>query len=174
MSLLLAMRPPMTDTNPTPVVHLASLALTQGTDRGDFAGAFHRIGDPLALTKLGASYLEVPPGKSACPCHVHHAVDEMFVILAGEGEYRFGDRSHPVAAGDVLGAPRGNLDYAHKLTNTGTTTLKYLAISSVADADICEYPDSGKFAAGSEIGFGFIGRAEETRNYWEGEIDDTP
>ena len=165
----------MTDSNPdlNPVVRLASLELEQGKPQGDFAGAFHRIGDHLALTRLGASYLEVPPGKSACPCHVHHALDEMFVILAGEGEYRFGDRSHAVAAGDVLGAPLGNLDYAHKLTNTGATTLKYLAISSVSDADICEYPDSGKFAAGSEIGFHFIGRAEETRSYWEGEIEDT-
>lgn len=164
----------MTDTDFNPVARLASLPLEHGTSRGDFAGSFHRIGERLALSKLGASYLEVPPGKTACPCHVHHAVDEMFVILAGEGEYRFGDRCHAVAAGDVLGAPLGQLDYAHKLTNTGTTTLKYLAISSVADADVCEYPDSGKFAAGSEIGFHFIGRAEETRNYWEGEIEDLP
>ena len=110
---------------PGPVVRLESLALAEPTPRGDaYAGRFSRLGERLALTRLGASYLEVPPGKSACPCHVHHALDEMFVILEGEGEYRFGDRCHAVAAGDVLGAPLGRVELAHKLTNTGQTTLK--------------------------------------------------
>ena len=43
----------------------------------------------------------------------------MFVILEGEGIYRFGSKSYTVMAGDVLGAPRGGVEYAHKLTNTG-------------------------------------------------------
>ena len=33
----------------------------------------------------------VPPGKKAFPFHRHHVMDELFFIVSGEGEYRFGD-----------------------------------------------------------------------------------
>jgi uncharacterized cupin superfamily protein len=131
--------------------------------------------DRLRLTTLGAVYIEVPPGKSSCPFHVHHAEDEMFVILEGKGSYRFGEASYDVAAGDVLGAPRGGPEYAHKLVNTGDSTLRYLAISSRARIEVCEYPDSGKFGVFSrdehdgETRFRYLGRAENSIDYWDGE-----
>ena len=49
-----------------------------------------RIGPMIGVKDLGISYTEVPPGKSACPFHNHHVEDEMFIILEGEGTYRFG------------------------------------------------------------------------------------
>ena len=156
-----------------PVVSLGALPL-ETYERGtayrssDAEGVATRLG----LTRLGATYTEVPPGKSSCPYHVHHGLDEMFVILAGHGEYRFGDGRYGVGPGDVLGAPRGGAESAHKLTNTGTTTLKYLGISSIADTDVCEYPDSGKFAARSSLGFGIVGRRGDGVDYWDGEPDD--
>ena len=77
--------------------------------------------------------------------------------------------------GDVLGAPCGRAEFAHKLTNTGTQTLKYLAISTLARTDVCEYPDSGKFAVGTRSNepeeFGYIGRDDDPLDYWEGEPD---
>ena len=45
----------------------------------------------------------------------------------------------------MLGAPLGGTDYAHQLSNTGSDTLRYLAISSLADLDVQQFPDSGKF-----------------------------
>ena len=89
----------------------------------------------------------------------------MFVILEGQGDYRFGESRYRVEAGDVLGAPRGGPEFAHQLINTGAGALKYLAISSVSDADVCEYPDSGKFGAGSRTGFRIIGRRGESLDY---------
>lgn len=129
------------------------------------------LGDRLRLTALGAVYTVLPPGKSACPCHVHHAEDEMFVILEGEGSYRFGDKVYEVQAGDVLGAPIGGAEYAHKLTNTGEGPLGYVVVSSKAAIDVCEYPDSGKFLVRSDgtEKFTFIGRRETSLDYWEGE-----
>ncbi|MCY3841248.1 MAG: hypothetical protein OXH09_21815 [Gammaproteobacteria bacterium] len=40
--------------------------------------------------------------------------------------------------------------------------------------DVCEYPDSGKFGVGTHLGelaFRFIGRAEDSRDHWDGEPD---
>ncbi len=131
------------------------------------------VGNALGLTQIGAVHCVVPPGKSACPFHNHHREDEMFVILAGEGTYRFGPDHYQVKAGDILGAPRGGPETAHKLTNTGSSPLVYLAISSKSDIETCEYPDSGKFMTstiypdGSR--FRYVGRADEACDYWDGE-----
>ena len=76
---------------------------------------------------------------------------------------------------DVLGAPRGGVEYAHKLTNTGKGPLKYLSISTKSDIEVCEYPDSGKFMVQSSVAAGgagklrYIGREESSLDYWVGE-----
>ena len=171
----------MADSDPdraaaTPVARLGALNLEAFERGASYVRREAEVARRVGLTQLGATYLEVPPGKAAWPFHVHHVVDEMFVILEGTGRYRFGDTVHQIEAGDVLAAPRGGPELAHKLTNTGTATLKYLVISSKGDADVCEYPDSGKFAVGTRFGFagpefGYVGRADEPADYWDGEPD---
>lgn len=154
-----------------PVARLSELP-TETFDGDDKYGCEDAVlGDRLQLTALGAVYTTLPPGKSACPFHVHHAEDEMFVILEGSGSYRFGEAVYEIQAGDVLGAPIGGAEYAHKITNTGDAPLRYVAISSKAPIDVCEYPDSGKFMVRSDgkEQFTYVGRVENTLNYWEGE-----
>lgn len=158
-----------------PVARIPELPLEEIGHGEAYASRDVRFSHLIGLTQLGAAYTEVPPGKSSCPFHNHHVEDEMFVILEGEGTYRFGPDSYAVKAGDVLGAPRGGPDFAHKLTNTGTGPLKYLSISTMADTEICEYPDSGKFQASTRppgadrSRFKAIGRAAGNVDYWEGE-----
>lgn len=159
-----------------PVVTLSRLDMEHDSTGSVYESRDASVSRLLALTRLGCSYTEVPPGKSSCPFHVHHAEDEMFVLLEGEGEYRFGDMRHQVRAGDVLGAPVGGPEYAHQLFNTGDVPLKYLAISSKAEVDVCEYPDSGKYAVTSRKRtlagkpyFRVNGRVENSLDYWDGE-----
>ena len=128
-----------------PVVNIGELPLERWTQGTPFAGADVRIGPMIGVKDLGISYSEVPPGKSGCPFHNHHVEDEIFIILEGEGMYRFGAQSYPIKAGDVLGAPAGGQDTAHQIINTGTGPLRYYGISTMSIADVCEYPDSGKF-----------------------------
>lgn len=128
-----------------PVVNIADLKLERWERGTRYAGADVRIGPMIGVRDLGISYSEVPPGKSACPFHNHHVEDELFIILEGEGVYRFGAESHPIKAGSVLGAPAGGHETAHQIINTGTTPLRYYGISTMSIADVCEYPDSGKF-----------------------------
>ncbi len=161
------------------VVRLSELEAEHFSHGKSYESDDARIGQIMGLTKLGAAYSSVPPGKTACPFHVHHGEDEMFIILTGKGEYRFGDTKHQVKAGDVLGAPVGGPEYAHQLWNTGEEPLVYIAISSKADIDVCEYPDSGKFAVMSGRGqprresseFGFIGRQKTGLDYFDGDKD---
>ena len=161
--------------NIKPVARIADLELEPFSQGVSYQSADAGIAERIGLTQIGANYSEVPPGKSGCPCHVHHVQDEMFIILEGEGTYRFGAGSYQVVAGDVLGAPRGGVEYAHKLTNTGKGPLKYLSISTKSDIEVCEYPDSGKFmvqssvAAGGAGKFRYIGRDESSLDYWVGE-----
>ena len=44
-----------------------------------------RLARGTAAQKLGASFDVVAPGKRGCPYHLHHAQEEMFVILEGNG-----------------------------------------------------------------------------------------
>ena len=157
-----------------PVARIPELKLEEVGHGEAFVSLDARFSHLIGLTQLGAAYTEVPPGKSACPFHVHHVEDEMFVILEGEGVYRFGPDSYKVKTGDVLGAPRGGPEYAHKLTNTGTGPLKYLSISTMANTEICEYPDSNKFEASTRAGdrtnrFIAINRTASNLDYWDSE-----
>lgn len=165
-----------------PVLRLSEAELELNADQGWFESRDAYVGEILQLTRMGCAYTEVQPGKTACPYHVHHGEDEMFVILAGEGEYRFGGEIHKVKAGDVLGAPIGGPEYAHQLVNTGSETLKYLIVSSKADIDLCEYPDSRKFGVFTDPvpgtprkRFKYLGRQENSLDYLDGENigDDT-
>jgi uncharacterized cupin superfamily protein len=144
--------------------------------QGEFyGGSDASFGAMIGLSQLGLSYNVVPPGKSGCPFHNHHVEDEAFVILSGSGDYRFGDRRIGVKAGDVLGAPAGGAETAHQLINSGTVPLVYIALSTMAKTEICEYPDSAKFMAKTRVGdamvkrFSFVGREDAGVGYWDGE-----
>lgn len=75
--------------------------------------------------------LVVPPGKFQCPFHNHHGEEEMFLIIEGEGELRFGDRRYPIRKHDVIACPPGGPEVAHQIINTGTTAMRYLALSTL-------------------------------------------
>jgi uncharacterized cupin superfamily protein len=170
----------MTPTAPTPVVSLdhvelvprpAEWAPTGPTaDRFDASRAL--LAPTLGLKKLGASLTQVAPGKAAYPFHSHRANDEMFYVVAGRGELRLGERRLPVKAGDLIGCPCGGPETAHQLLNTGAEPLRYLAISTQLDPEVCEYPDSGKVGAycdGPGDGFFHLGRRDNQVDYWDGE-----
>jgi uncharacterized cupin superfamily protein len=168
-----------------PVLNIADLALDVWSRGELYGGADASFGARLGLSGLGISYSEVPPGKSGCPFHNHHVEDEMFIVLEGEGTYRFGTESYPIKAGDVLGAPAGGQETAHQIINTGAVPLRFYGISTIAATEVCEYPDSGKFLVSSRPAAGkpakYIYEAAEGRirhvgrdgehniEYWEGE-----
>ena len=81
------------------------------------------------------------PGLEGLGCAVHVAAPG---IVAGAGEYRFGEEIFPLRAGDLVGAPAGGK--AHQLINRGGEELRWLGRSRMRSADAVEYPDSRKVA----------------------------
>lgn len=105
------------------------------------------VAPAIGARKLGYNVTVVQPGKRAFPFHNHHANEEMFFILEGEGTLRFGTAEYAVRKGHFIGCPCGGPDVAHQLVNTGSGELRYLAVSTMIDTDVFQYPDSGKFGA---------------------------
>lgn len=95
---------------------------------------------------VACSWYEVPPGRTAFPKHYHCANDEAMFVLEGEGTLRIGDKEVPVKPGDYVAFPAGP-EHAHQLVNSGSGPLRYLALSTMINADVVGYPDSGKVAA---------------------------
>jgi uncharacterized cupin superfamily protein len=158
----------------SPVVALSAAKLTDGTRDERYGSRYAALGELLGLTHLGVSYDIIAPGHRICPFHNHHANDEFYVVLEGSGSYRTPSGEYPVQAGDVIGAPAGGRDTAHQIINTGDADLRVLVASSMREPDVCEYPDSDKFAvmAGPQGARTFLhnGRCGDTVDYYEGEV----
>ena len=69
--------------------------------------AYGPVGQAIGAQKLGSRLVVVPPGKRAWQFHLHHANEEMFVILTGTGTLRYGEDRFPLREGDVVAAPPG-------------------------------------------------------------------
>ena len=175
----------MSPTMTRPIINIADVELqvrpsayaAPGEAGQRFDARSGQIGARIGAQKLGYNVTVVPAGKRAFPFHNHRVNEEMFFVLEGSGELRFGDATYPLRAGDVVACPPGGPDVAHQIINTGGGDLKYLAVSTQLMPEICDYPDSGKFlvterlrnADGTVSGFRHIGRPESALDYWEGE-----
>jgi uncharacterized cupin superfamily protein len=160
-----------------PVMNIADVPLRDNAHGDDFQAKIGSFGRMIGSTGIGVMLHVVPPGKKAFPFPAHHQTQELFFVLEGEGTYRFGSESYPIKANDVLAAPTGGAEVAHQIVNTGSVPLKYLGISANPTVtDVVEYPDSGKFAVTSRYdwaagkgGVRYIGRRENSLDYWDGE-----
>jgi len=129
---------------PKPIMNLDEVTLDDVEANGIYTSGRGTISDHIGARNLGYNLTILPPGKAQCPFHSHHGEEEMFFILEGEGELRFGEERLPLRAHDVIACPPGGPEVAHQIINTGTIEMRYLAVSTLVEVDACEYPDSGK------------------------------
>jgi uncharacterized cupin superfamily protein len=161
-----------------PILNLDEAEFRDNAHGDGFQAKLARIGPKIGAKNLGCTLTVVPPGKRAFPFHVHHVNEELFFVLSGSGELRFGGEVYSVRAGDVIASPPGGPEVAHQLINSGTEELRYLAISTNTQPEVVEYPDSAKFAVLSglppsgdyrQARVAYIGRKENSLDYWYGE-----
>ncbi len=129
-----------------PVINLDEVAFDDVEENGRYTSSRATISDLIGARDLGYNLTVVPPGKVQCPFHSHHGEEEMFFILEGEGELRFGEERYPLRPNDIIACPTGGAEVAHQIVNTGTVTMRYLAVSTLVPIESCEYPDSGKIS----------------------------
>lgn len=162
------------------VINLSELSYREWGNGGRFEARIGAISKQIGAQKLGYNLTVLPPGKCAFPFHNHRVNEEMFYIVAGEGELRMGDQLLTVRSGDVIACPAGGREYAHQLRNTSMSVeLRYLAVSTRISPEIAEYPDSDKYGVIAEFPGG-VGEPDESirlivkghasvEDYWEGE-----
>ena len=158
------------------VINLSEMAWDKinGPDGSSFRGQRKRVGMTIGAQKLGYSFFNVAPGKTAFPYHTHTGNEEMMHIIEGSAVLRFGSEEITVSKGDVIACPPGS-DYPHQLINTGVTDLTYLVVSTMEYPDISQYPDSNKIGAyattagGAPAGFRALYVRDKNVNYYDGE-----
>ena len=160
------------------IINVDDVAPVTRGNGGTFEASFKPIGAALDSKLLGFNITVIPPGKKAFPYHAHRGNEEMFFILEGEGSVRIDGAVHRLRAGDFVSLPPGR-DSAHQIINDSQAPLRYLAVSTMQQPEVIEYPDSGKLAvsAGSPGGgrqpgpdtIRHIARVKDVVDYWEGE-----
>ena len=127
-----------------------------------------RLGPLIGAERLGCSLAVVPAGKTMFPYHLHHANEEMFVVLAGQGTLRHEGEEYPIRQGDVIAAPVGS---THQIKNTSDEELRYLSISTMIWPEVCEYPDSDNIYSipGPDLTGRHVAHRDDMKAYWAGE-----
>jgi uncharacterized cupin superfamily protein len=100
------------------------------------------VGAQAGARELGASVYELEPGVVGSPLHVHHANEELLLVLAGTLSLRGPDGTRLLSAGAVVAFPRGQAG-THSLVNRSDTPVRYLVVSTTNRPDIVGYPDTG-------------------------------
>ena len=156
-----------------PIMNLDDVEFDDVEENGLYTSSRARFSKLIGAKVLGYNLTVLPAGKAQCPFHNHHGEEEMFFILEGEGELRFGDQRYPIRPHDVIACPTGGPEVAHQIINTGTTPMRYLSVSNLVDIEVCEYPDSQKVGLWTSqpggTGLSKVFRVENTAQYYDRE-----
>jgi uncharacterized cupin superfamily protein len=99
------------------------------------------VGAQAGAQELAANVYELEPGAVGSPLHVHHANEELLLVLAGTLSLRGPDGTEFLPAGAVVAFPRGQAG-AHSLVNRSDAPVRYVVVSTTNRPDVVEYPDT--------------------------------
>ena len=141
-----------------------------------FNGRSRALGAAAGATLTGLNLVSLPAGEEGAPPHCHTAEEELFVVLAGEGELELWAppdpqrafaaeprERHPVRPGSIVSRPAGTR-VPHSF-RAGAAGLTYLAYGTKDSNDVCWYPRSNKVFF---RGLGVIARLD-LLDYFDGE-----
>jgi uncharacterized cupin superfamily protein len=102
-----------------------------------------RLGRQAGAEDLGASLFELAPGDSTFPLHVHHANEELIIVLAGRPTLRTLTDERLLEEGEVVACPTGRRG-AHRLDNRGDSPARVLIVSTMRAPEINEMVEEGE------------------------------
>ena len=97
-------------------------------------------------TRLVCAVWELDPDVSSPHYHLHHATEELLLVLRGQPTLRTPEGERPLEEGEVVHFPIGKAG-AHQVVNGSATTIRYLMVAAHSGLDIIEYVDDGKVIA---------------------------
>ena len=106
-------------------------------------GRAARVGALAGAERLGATLYEIDPDQNGSPFHLHHANEEMIIVLSGRPTLRTLDGPRPLEPGDVVACPVGRAG-AHQLQNQTDRPVRVLVISTMIYPETAEMLDSDK------------------------------
>jgi uncharacterized cupin superfamily protein len=101
------------------------------------------IAQQAGSSKLGATLYELRRGQSVCPMHIHHAQEEMIVVLSGTPTLVAPAGSRVLDTGEVVACPVGP-EGAHRVANEAEELARVLIISTREYPEVVEYLDGDK------------------------------
>ncbi len=131
--------------------------------RGSVDARARFLGRALGARRTSLNLTKLAAGSESAPPHCHSAIEELFVVLEGDGVLVLGadEDEHPVGAGTLVCRPAGTgIAHCFRAGEDGLTMLMY---SDVDPSDMCFYPRSGKVLI---RGLGIVFRPELT-SYWD-------
>jgi uncharacterized cupin superfamily protein len=131
------------DPRPTTIVNVADLEPVD-YDAGPAQAEAWFLTRGLGARGIALNRADLRPGGESAPPHCHSAVEELFVVLDGDGVLLLGsdEAEHPVRAGSIVGRPAGT-GQAHGF-RAGDDGLTVLMFSDKHPGDMTFYPRSGK------------------------------
>lgn len=94
-------------------------------------------------TRLVSAVWELDPGARSPAYHVHHATEEMLVVLKGVATLRTPAGEQELEPGEVVHFPVGARG-AHQVINRSDGVVRYLMIGAHSTLDAIEYVDDSK------------------------------
>jgi uncharacterized cupin superfamily protein len=95
---------------------------------------------------LGGTLYELAPRHEGAPLHLHHAMEELAIVISGRPTLRTLEAESELAPGDVVAFPRGRRG-AHTLANRTDEPVRYLMVSNKVMPELVEYPEEGTIRA---------------------------
>jgi uncharacterized cupin superfamily protein len=129
------------DPRPETIVNVADAA-SRRFELGAVRADSQFLGGALGAQRLALNRTVLEAGSESAPPHCHSAIEETFVVLAGDGVAVIGDDEHEVRAGSVVVRPAGS-GVAHVL-RAGERGMTFLAFSDKVATDMVFYPRTGK------------------------------
>lgn len=120
----------------TPNVFAGSFSYERGSLRGE------PVARKAGARELGGTLYELGPGSDDIPLHIHHALEELLVVISGTPTLRTLADERELRPGDVVAFPRGRRG-AHAVVNRSGEPVRYLMLSTKSMPEVVEYPEQG-------------------------------
>jgi uncharacterized cupin superfamily protein len=111
-----------------------------------FTARVARVAEQAGARDIGASVYELGRGEAVCPLHIHHANEELIVVLSGRPTLRTLEGERELEPGEVVAFLPGRVG-AHRVDNHADEPARVLIVSTMRFPEVAEYPDSGKVLA---------------------------